>query len=133
MDFGNNCIQVGTPSVAGDAERWASAERLHVWRIDLAGVQSKAELLDAIAKGLSFPGYFGRNWDSLEECLRDFDEGKGWLVIFEHADSLLALPRQELATFSGILSDTAEFWRGEGRVFCVLFVGSSNLLIASIG
>jgi hypothetical protein len=128
MHFAVNSIQVvSAPQAADDAERWASAERIHVWRIDLSGVQSQVALLDAIGKGLSSPDYSNLNWDSLEECLRDFDEGKGWLSIFEHTDSLLLLPQQDLATCYGILADAAEFWRSEGRIFAVLFVGGPSL------
>ena len=85
---------VGTPEAADDAEHRASVENIHVWRIDLNGVHSKHTLLEVIARELRIPDYFGHNWDALEECLRDFDEGKGWLIIFESADSLLRLPPQ---------------------------------------
>jgi RNAse (barnase) inhibitor barstar len=36
-------------------------------------VESKEELLDTIGEGFGFPDWFGRNWDALEECLRDLD------------------------------------------------------------
>jgi hypothetical protein len=128
MHFAVNGIQVvGAPQAADDAELWVAVEQIHVWRIDLSGVNSKTALLDAIGQGLTLPDYFEPNWDSLEECLRDFDESRGWLVIFEHADNLLSLPKQDLATFLGILADTAEFWRSEGRIFAVLFVASPSL------
>jgi len=34
-------------------------------------VQTKQQLLEALAEGLNFPSYFGRNWDALDECLCD--------------------------------------------------------------
>ena len=118
---------VGTPEAADDAEHRASVENIHVWRIDLNGVHSKHTLLEVIARELRIPDYFGHNWDALEECLRDFDEGKGWLIIFESADSLLRLPVQDLVTFREILSSTMHFWGSEGRTFKILFVGSPVL------
>ncbi|MBV9039228.1 MAG: barstar family protein [Acidobacteriaceae bacterium] len=121
-------IQVveATPAV-NDIQAAVSHEGICVWRVNLSGVTSKTGLLDAIVKALSFPDYYSRNWDSLEECLRDFNQGKGWLVVFDQADNLLALPRQDLATLESILPDTAHFWSTEGRIFGALFVGSSSL------
>src|SRR6266849_437580 len=120
MKIGTSGIEIAeTPAAADDAEHRASVENIHVWRIDLSGVDSKRTLMNAIGRGLGIPDYFGHNWDSLEECLRDFEEGKGWLIIFEGADSLLTLPHQDLVTFREILSDAVKFWSSEGREFNV--------------
>jgi RNAse (barnase) inhibitor barstar len=34
----------------------------------------EGELFDALASALALPDYFGRNWDALDECLRDREE-----------------------------------------------------------
>jgi hypothetical protein len=36
-----------------------------------SGIRSKQKLLAILAEKLRFPGYFGWNWDALEECLGD--------------------------------------------------------------
>lgn len=54
---------------------------------DAAGVE--AALLDAVAAALGFPLYFGRNWDALDECLRDL-EGPGVALAVEGAAELWA-------------------------------------------
>jgi len=118
---------VTTKPAADDVQELASREGIHAWRVDLSKISSKTDLLETIGKALSFPDYYGRNWDALSECLRDFDEGKGWLIIFDHADTLLALPRQDLTTLEAILSDAANFWSAEGRIFGALFVGGPTL------
>ena len=51
-----------------------------------AGIATKDELLTVIASGLDFPGYFGNNWDALEECLRDLSWISGGRVALMHAD-----------------------------------------------
>lgn len=43
---------------------------------------SETALLDAVAAALGFPPYFGRNWDALDECLRDLGgPGGGGVVL----------------------------------------------------
>ena len=41
------------------------------WSVDLSGVRAKAALLDAIAKQLELPDWFGGNWDALNDSLTD--------------------------------------------------------------
>ncbi|RME59627.1 MAG: hypothetical protein D6790_10430, partial [Caldilineae bacterium] len=50
-------------------------------------ITDKASFLDAIADGMAFPAYFGRNWDALDEVLTDPDalpEAAGYLLIWDN-------------------------------------------------
>jgi RNAse (barnase) inhibitor barstar len=65
-------------------------------------------LLSAVAKALTFPDYFGGNWDALDECLADL----GWLdspatLVFREAGCVLREAPSERATLLKILSGTA--------------------------
>lgn len=40
----------------------------------------EGELFDALAAALHLPDYFGRNWDALDECLRDREEAVTLIV-----------------------------------------------------
>ena len=75
-------------------------------------------LFEELARSLSFPGYFGRNWDALDECLADL----AWLdieevlLIFRHAEDLLGAAPGERAILLQILAGTqavATVFQGE--------------------
>ena len=39
--------------------------------IDIRGARSKADVLDVLARELSFPDWWGRNWDACWDCMTD--------------------------------------------------------------
>lgn len=60
-----------------------------VLTIDGEAIESKEELLDTIAEGFGFPDWFGRNWDALEECLRDLDAvNDGYALVVSDATTI---------------------------------------------
>jgi RNAse (barnase) inhibitor barstar len=94
------------------------------WRVDLAGVRGKQELLDAIARDLAFPEWFGSNWDALEDCLTDLAwcVASGYLLILENAAGFAAANPEEFETALEVLDAAAEYWYDEDVPFWV-FVG----------
>lgn len=50
------------------------------------GLDTKEKLFDALGKELNFPSYFGRNWDALLDCLRDFSWIEKRRIIIIHRD-----------------------------------------------
>lgn len=94
---------VDAPALYSDAEA-------RVVRVP-AGLLRKRDLLAVLARGLDFPGYFGWNWDALEECLRDL----AWI---EHPRRIAlvheALPFQpdwdNRATYLSILKQAVATW-----------------------
>lgn len=74
------------------------------------GIETKQKLLDSLDVGLSFPDYFGGNWDALDECIRDLN----WLapvqIILIHEDLPLKTNLKELETYLSILHDAVAHW-----------------------
>jgi RNAse (barnase) inhibitor barstar len=48
--------------------------------VDGRAIRTKAEMLDALAEALEFPGYFGRNLDALNDLVNDLPPGRHTLV-----------------------------------------------------
>lgn len=79
-----------------------------------SNVQGKEELLDRVARGLSFPDYFGRNWDALIDCLSDLSWSNAAEVTIDHR-ALPALPKRDLRFYLESLIDAAAR-RADGRL-----------------
>lgn len=95
-----------------------------VWRVDLAGVRGKQELLETIARELAFPEWFGSNWDALEDCLTDLGwcVASGYALILENAGGFAAADPDEFEAALEVFDAAAEYWYDEDVPFWV-FVG----------
>ena len=76
----------------------------------------KETLLKNIAAALEFPGWFGHNWDALEDCLSDLS-GEGYVLLFEEAKA-----GDDLGILIDVLRSSAEFWAGRGKPFFAVFI-----------
>ena len=94
-----------------------SGSGLAVARVDLS-----APVFDAFSSALSFPDWFGRNWDALEDCLTDLSwrPAAGHVILLEGG----AGP----ALLAEVLAAAAEFWAGQGQPFFALFVDPQKRL-----
>ena len=85
-----------------------------------AGIRSKQKLLSVLADKLQFPGYFGWNWDALEELLQDLS----WLpagrpVLMVHEDLPFGPGGEHRGTYVSILAGLAH--HAGGRRVRVIF------------
>lgn len=93
-------------------------------RFDAGRWTGKEAMLADLAAALSFPDYFGANWDALEECLLDLSWLDGDIVLLiERIEMPEAHAPQDWSTLLDILADAAHFWREEGRAFSVFLQG----------
>jgi RNAse (barnase) inhibitor barstar len=103
------------------------------WRyvyLDGARIASKAEFMAAVAQAMQFPGYFGRNWDALEDSLRDLawlPARSGYLVLYDAAGKFARQQPDEFAVALDVLRSAVDFWRGTPTPMTVLVRGAGRL------
>jgi len=97
----------------------AAAAKLRHFAADLKGVDSKAALLAAIAKGLRLPEHFGSNWDALADSLEDGDfvGNNGCVIALAHAGPYRKAHGVDWTTFEDILAEAADYWRERHKPF----------------
>src|SRR5262245_12486551 len=103
-----------------EVESAATEAGLAVFRIDMSHVQNKNEFLAQIAKALSFPDWFGSNWDALNDCLTDLDwlsTKTGYVLVFEKSKHFFSHHKEEFEDATAVLSAAADYWKAEGRPF----------------
>ena len=84
-------------------------------------IGSKEALFERLARTLGFPDYFGKNWDALSDCLRDFHWREERRIVIAHAE-LPGLEASDVKTYLEILSNAVEDWRRSGdRDLIVVF------------
>jgi hypothetical protein len=102
---------------------------LHVARIDLAGTTRKETLFSRVAHALSFPEWFGGNWDALEDCLSDLSwmSAGGYVLLIAGAADV---PVVERGTLVDILASAAASWAERKRPFFAVFLNGPAALPA---
>jgi len=88
-------------------------------------VRTKSQFLGLIGRSLSFPSWYGRNWDALEDCLTDLSwiEQSGLAVQVEGFSTYAKADPDGFIILLDIFKTSAEYWRSEGRPFWVIFTG----------
>lgn len=100
------------------------AQGVVVVSCDAAEVADDRDLLDAVAAALSFPEYFGRNWDALDECLRDLEwlPAEGWVLVVSGARALWSARPETASKLVRAWPGAAERWAREDKGLHLVFV-----------
>jgi len=72
------------------------------------------ELLRSLYYLLWLPGYFGLNWNSLYDCLRDLDWISENKIMIVH-ESLPSIPDSDLCIYLEVLKDSVLDWNDDER------------------
>jgi Barstar (barnase inhibitor) len=76
-----------------------------------AGLLRKRDLLSVFVKGLSLPGYFGWNWDALEDFLSSLGTvRKHRRVVLVHEDVPFQPDWENREAYLAVLQDSARSW-----------------------
>lgn len=76
------------------------------------GLSDKFSLLSWYADALSFPDYFGYNWDALSECLRDLSWLTAGTLVLHHRELPIAgrpvEQKKYLRVLDSVIADSAD-------------------------
>ena len=103
-------------------QRWATARGWRAWQINGSSIACKADFLSALQRAMQLPGWFGRNWDALDETLRDLEgqRAAGYLLIYDYPGPLAEGDPAAWQSALEILRDAITFWQAQGQPFYVL-------------
>jgi len=76
-------------------------------------MRTKHDLFEEFAVHLSFPDYFGGNWDALADCLEDLEwlQGLAYTVVIDGAHEVLVdEPPEQLNLFVQLIDRVAASW-----------------------
>jgi RNAse (barnase) inhibitor barstar len=116
-----------------DDERWTGLARREAfpaaWTVailDEDGASTREGFFTAIASALSFPAYFGRNWDAVYDCLTDLTwlPGTNVVLAVAGADRFAHQEPVQWQIAVKVLRDAVDFWRPLGRHLYVFLRGS---------
>lgn len=83
--------------------------------VPTGAAEDRTDLLDRFAEALRVPWAFGRNWDALDDVLRDLswlDPADGYLVVLEGWADVAARIPDDAEVALEIVASAAE-WRSE--------------------
>ena len=113
-----------------EVELDAKEAGLAVFRLDVGDAGGKNDFLERIARALSFPTWFGNNWDALNDCLTDLDwlpTKTGYVLVFEKTENFHIRHQQVFDNAIAVLTAAAEYWKSQGKPFWAFIDGPLRL------
>ncbi len=98
----------------------------HCFYLDGRAIKDKTSFLDACGKAMSFPPYFGHNWDALDECMTDlsWSPAQGYVLLYDHVEHFAGDDPAQWSIALDILRDAAAYWRDTGTPMFILLRGT---------
>lgn len=107
----------------------AAAQGWRCFHLDGQAIADKTSFIAACQAAFSLPGYFGKNWDALEECLNDLSwaPAAGYIVLYDHVANFAEQDPTNWGTALYILRDAAGNWGHAGTPMVVLLRQTGRL------
>ena len=90
--FGPTVLGVSGGVIESLAQHRLLDSGIYIGIVDIKATEDAMQLFDSIARSCGFPGYFGRNWDALKDCLLDFSwvspKPHGIVLLFRHPEMM---------------------------------------------
>ena len=85
-------------------------------------VHDKSTFLDAAARALAFPDYYGRNWDAFEEMINDLSwiPAPGYFILYDYVHYVAAAQPDAWQIALNIFQSACRNWQHHGIPFYVL-------------
>ncbi len=108
------------PVAVGELRQQAGAAGWAALHADATG--GKAAVLDGLAATGAFPGWFGRNWDALSDCLVDLSwlPAEGYVVLIDGWPAFRATSPRDADVAHSVLAHVAAEWAARGTPFVAL-------------
>ena len=96
------------------------------FQVNLAGLKSKAAVLNKIGRALKFPPYYGKNFDALNDCLSDLEwqPASGYVLFVDGAQAFHDADSKNFAILLEVFQSVADAWRDAGKPFCAHLQGA---------
>ena len=93
---------------------------------DCDGASDKKAVLARLGEDLKLPGYYGRNFDALYDCLTDLQPNKdadrpGFVVILENLPETHGFDSGDRSRLLDVFRDAADFFYEEKTAFRVFY------------
>jgi len=117
------CVRFVPEGALWPDDALVQSHELRVAEIDGRAIATQRDVFDAVSDAFLFPDYFGFNWDSLEECLRDLEwvPAKGYVLRVRGSTELW----QRSSAVAGALVESwlvaAEHWAEDEVSFVLVF------------
>jgi len=97
--------------------------------LDGTDAATRAGFFQEIARVLSFPDYFGRNWDAVYDCLTDLTwlPAAGYVLVLDGFDQFATNEPAQWEIGLKVLREACSFWQPLSRPMAVLLYGPSEL------